>query len=200
MKLITEGFMTGTIAQALWMNLRRDTRGEIGVFEDLQTLLVVVVGIGILLGSTMYNWGAISSTEEDQDLYDEAEHIVKQIEADEHLKAHNSYGALYNDFMIKQSELTRLFKEGDFDEVVRSDLKYSVTFDDLVIGPENEVINETARIWWYDRYTFGDTVPEGKETMVFTVQYAMVMDRQIDLQEYDVSLRHPCLVTVVVWR
>jgi hypothetical protein len=200
MKLITEGFMTATAAQAIWMRLRRDTRGEIGVFEDLQTLLVVVVGIGILLGSTLYNWSSLSSTELDQDLFDEAEHIVKQVESDPHLRAHNSYGGSYPDFMLKQSELSRLRREGGFDDMVRTDLRYNVRFDDLVIGPDDEVIDEEARIWWFDHYTFGDTVPEGKETAVLVLQYALVMDIKLSIQDYDVGTRHPCLVTVEVWR
>ncbi|MCK5252337.1 MAG: hypothetical protein KAQ96_05280 [Thermoplasmata archaeon] len=182
------------------MRFRRDTRGEIGVFEDLQTLLVVVVGVGILLGSTLYNWSAISSTEEDQDLYDEAEHIVKQIESYQHLRAHNNYGTTYTDFMLKQSELTRLWRDKDFDDVVRSDLRFNISFDDMVIGPDNEVIDNESKIWKYDHYTFGDTIPKDKETTVLTLQYTLVMDIKLGDQKYDVSQRHPCLVTVVVWR
>jgi len=192
--------MTATTAQATKMRFRRDTRGEIGVFEDLQTLLVVVVGVGILLGSTLYNWSAISSTEEEQDLYDEAEHIVKQIESDQHLRAHNHYGTLYTDFMLKHSELARLKKDSDFDDVVRSDLSFNISFDDMVIGPENEVIGNGSEIGKYDHYTFGDTIPKDKETAVLTLQYALVMDIKLADQDYDVSQRHPCLVTVVVWR
>ena len=192
--------MTATATQATWMRLRRDTRGEIGVFEDLQTLLVVIVGVGILLGSTLYNWSAISSTEEEQDLYDEAEHIVKQIESDQQLRAHNNYGTPYTDFMLKQSELARLRRDSDFDDVVRSDLRFNISFDDMVIGPDNEVIDTVAKIWKYDHYTFGDTIPKDKDMAVLTLQYALVMDINLDSQDFDVSQRHPCLVTVVVWR
>jgi hypothetical protein len=204
--LITEGFMTGTAAQRTHMwRLRRDTRGEVGVFEDLQTLLVVVVGIAILLGSTLYNWSAISTTEQDQDLYDEAEHIVKQIEADEHLWAVNSYGDRYNDFYLKQSELLRLHYESENKTFIRSDYHYSVVFDDLN-QHENETVtgsypqSNPINITWLDRYHLGESEPVGKEMFVLQTKYTMVMDIQLDEYEWDVSVRHVCLVTVEVWR
>jgi hypothetical protein len=193
--LITERFMTASAAQANWMRLRRDTRGEIGVFEDLQTLLVVVVGIGILLGSVLYNWGAISSTESDQDLYDGAEHIVKQIEAWERLMAINSYGSRYNDFHLRQPELATLTGGEQFEDHIRSDLNYQVTFDDLVVtdamhDPEGNL---------YSTYQFGEEPPAGVESVVLRVQYTLVMEVNLGPQDYDVNERHPCLVTVEVW-
>jgi len=203
--VITEGFMTATAAQAIWMRFRRDTRGEVGVFEDLQTLLVVVVGIGILLGSTLYNWGAISSSEEDQDLYDEAEHIVKQIEANEHLWAHNSYGDRYNDFYIKQTELERISNEAEAKRTIRSDLSFQIVFDDLNQDEDRSFRGSyppgnSTEYNWRDRYVIGEPAPEGKDTVVLSIQYAMVMDVQLAQYEWDVSVRHVCLVTVEVWR
>lgn len=182
------------------MRLRRDTGGEVGVFEDLQTMVVVVVAVAVLLGSIMYNWSALSSSEGDQDLYDEAEHIVKQIEADDHLRAINNYGSQYTEPLLRQPELVRMVEDQDFDEIAKSDLHYRVTFDDLSIGPGEEVINESASLFWYDAYSFGEPVPEGKDTAVLVVQYALVMEILIDDQDFDVSERHPCQVTVVVWR
>lgn len=172
-----------------------------GVFEDLQTLIVVLAGISILLVSTLFNWGAISATEQEQDLYNEAEHLVKQIESNPHLRAYNYYGGAYTDFMLKQTELGRLQREGGFSDVVRSDLHYNITFDDLVIGPGDEVYDqENKTTLWFDVYGFGDPSPSGKETAVLTVQYSLVMDRKMGDQDFDVSIRHPCLVTVEVWR
>lgn len=197
--------MTATIAQATWMRLRRDTRGEIGVFEDLQTLLVVVVGVGILLGSTLYNWSAISSTEEDQDLYDEAEHIVKQIEANDQLRAVNSYGDTYNDFLLKQTELYQLMNETYAKRFIRSDYHFEIVFDDL---NQDETISfvgsypepNATKYQWRDYYVIGEPVPESKDTVVLQVQYTMVMDVQLAQYQWDVSVRHACLVTVEVWR
>jgi hypothetical protein len=203
--IITEGFMTGTAAQAIWMRLRRDTRGEVGVFEDLQTLLVVVVGIGILLTSTLYNWGAISATEEDQDLYDEAEHLVKQIEANEQLWSINSYGDRYNDLYLRQTELHQLMDETKAKRAFRSDHNFQIVFDDLDQDEDRSFVGSyppgnATGYNWTDRYVVGGPVPDGKDTAVLTVQYTMVMDVQLARYEWDVSVRHACLVTVEVWR
>ena len=181
------------------MRLRRDTRGEVGVFEDLQTMVVVVAAVAVLLVSMMYNWSALSTSEGDQDLYDEAEHIVKQIEADDHLRAVNNYGSLYTEPLLRQPELARLVRDNDFNEIAKTDLHYNVTFDDLYIGAVDEVKNDSLGIDWRDAYSFGEPVPEGKDTAVLAVQYALVMEIEINNQEFDVSERHPCLVTVVVW-
>ncbi len=187
--------MTATITQATWMRLRRDTRGEIGVFEDLQTLLVVVVGVGILLSSTLYNWSAISSTEEDQDLYDEAEHIVKQIESWERLLAINSYGSRYLDLLLRQPELVTLLDTGQFEDQIRSDYNYQVTFDDLVVLDDvDDPGNDT-----HSKYVFGKEPPADVDIVSIRVQYALVMEVPLGPQVYDVSERHPCLLTVEVW-
>jgi hypothetical protein len=177
------------------MRFRRDTRGEIGVFEDLQTLVVVVVAIGILLGSTLYNWSALSTTEADQDLYDEAEHIVKQIESWDRLQAINSYGSPYDDFLIRQPELFTLTGTEQFEDHIRSDYKYQVTFDDLAVSETQQSSDNRVNA----AYVFGDEPPADVDSVSLQIQYALVMEVPLGLQEYDVSQRHPCLVTVVVW-
>ena len=177
------------------MWLRSDTRGEIGVFEDLQTLIVVVVGIAILLGATLYNWAAYGEMERDQELFDEATHIIRQVESIEWLRAINSYGSPYTDFMISQEYLAGL-DTGKFQGDVTSDLHYNVTFDDLVV-PDNQHDPVNGN---HSYYAFGDPVPEGKETVVATVQYSLVFIERIDGSDHDVSERHACLMTVVVWR
>jgi hypothetical protein len=187
--------MTATAAQATWMRLRSDTGGEIGVFEDLQTLLVVVVGIGILLGSTLYNWGAISETEEDKDLYDGAEHIVKQIESWDRLQAINSYGSPYPEFMLRQPEMVTLTEGDQFEDHIKSDLNYQVTFDDLEVPDGQHDPTNGA----YSFYRFGEEPKANVDSVVLQVHYVLVMEVTIGLQEYDVSERHPCLVTVEVW-
>ncbi len=181
------------------MRLRRDVRGEIGVFEDLQTLLVVVVGIAILLGSTLYNWSALSTSEQDQDLYDEAEHIVKQIEASDRLRAIDNLGNRYIEPLLSQYDLRVMIEDGGFEDEVRSDYHYNVTFDDLVQEEEIdfEVTPGSRNETWMIEYSFGEPVPEGKETVSMEVHYTLVMRT---MTNRDVSLRHPCLVTVVVWR
>ena len=187
--------MTASAAHRAWMRLRRDTRGEVGVFEDLQTLLVVVVGIAILLGSTLYNWSAISTTEQDQDLYDEAEHIVKQIESWDLLRAISNVGP-YQEFMLRQPELATMLGNDQFEDRIRSDLKYQVTFDDLTISDlDHDPVNGV-----HSTYVFGDEPPADVDSVSIQVQYALVMERPIMNQGVDVSERHPCLVTVVVWR
>jgi hypothetical protein len=90
------------------MRISRDTRGEIGVFEDLQTLVVILVGIMVLLVSTMVNWSSFGEVEADQDLYDEAAHIIKQIEASDRMTAVNSFGSLYEEFALRQTDLEDL--------------------------------------------------------------------------------------------
>ncbi len=178
------------------MRLRRDMGGEVGVFEDLQTLLVVLVGIAILLGSTLINWSTISSSEQDQDLYDEAEHIVKQIESWDRLRAINSYGSHYQDFMVRQLDLATLLDSGQFEERIRSDLRYQVTFDDLAVSDdEHDPVNGV-----HSSYVFGEEPPTKGDVVSLQVQYALVFEVPLVDQTYDVSERHPCRVTVVVWR
>jgi hypothetical protein len=186
------------------MRLRGDTRGEIGVFEDLQSLLVVVVAIAVLLSSILYNWSALSSTEEDQDLYDEAEHIVKQIEANHRLQAADNFASPYDEFLLSQYDLRIFVEQGGFEDEVRSDYDYNVTFDDLVVDEDHQFNYTTPQsrlsYTWMDEYAFGDPVPEGKDTVVLELKYTLVMSLKISENRYDVSHRHPCLVTVVVWR
>ncbi len=192
--------MSATRAHQRWMRLRRDTGGEVSVFEDLQTLVVVVAAVAVLLGSVLYNWSALNTSEGDQELYDEAEHIVEQIEANDHLRAVNNFGSQYAEPLLRQPELVRLVEDQDFEEIAKTDLHYNVTFDDLSIGPGEGVRNDSLGLDWRDAYSFGEPVPQGKDTAVLAVQYALVMAITINDQEFDVSERHPCLVTVVVWR
>lgn len=178
------------------MRLRRDQRGEVGVFEDIQTLFVVVVAIAILLTSTLYNWSALSASEQDQELYDETEHIVKQIESWDRLQAINSYGSQYPGFMLRQPELVTLLGSDQFEDEIRSDLGYRVTFDDLAVpDAEHDPGNGV-----YSSYVFGGEPPVKGDVVAIQVQYALVMEVHLGPQDYDVSERHPCLVTVEVWR
>lgn len=177
------------------MWLRTDTGGDIGVFEDLQTLVVVLVGVSILLGSTLYNWAAYGAVEQDQEMFDEATHIIKQVEAWEWLGAINSYGSPYQEFAIRQQNLASL-NTTEFQERIKSSLHYSVTFDDLVVTDADPDATSDGR----SVYRFGDPPPEGKETVVARVQYSLVFVDPITGSEYDVSQRHACIMTVVVWR
>lgn len=177
------------------MWLRTDTGGDIGVFEDLQTLVVVLVGISILLGSTLYNWAAYGAVEQDQEMFDEATHIVRQVEAWEWLGAYNSYGSPYQEFAINKHNLASL-NTSEFWDRIKSTLHYNVTFDDLAI-PDGESNGTSGNLSYY---WFGDPVPEGKETVVARVQYSLVFVVSVTSSDYDVSERHACIMTVVVWR
>jgi hypothetical protein len=89
---------------------------------------------------------------------------------------------------------------GGFEDEVRSDHHYNVTFDDLVQEEEVSFKPSPGAVEderWLTEYRFGDPIPEGKETVLIEVQYTLVMRT---MTSGDVSLRHPCLVTVVVWR
>jgi hypothetical protein len=178
------------------MRLRGDRGGEIGVFEDLQTLLVVVVGITILLASVMYNWSAFGTVERDQEMYDEAERLIDAVESNDLLRAFNSYGAMYNEFKLRQSELESMANSSAFESEVKSDMNYNITFDDLEVPDSDHDPGHDV----FSYYEFGKPVPEGKETVVAQVQYALVFDVHIANQDYDVSQRHACVMTVVVWR
>lgn len=169
-------------------------RGEVGVFEDLQTLLVIVVGIAILLTSTLYNWSAFGSAEQDQGMYDEVEHLVEQVEAWDRLMAINSYGSHYPEFQLRQSSMDGLTNT-DFQDHIRSDLNYNITFDDLVIKDTDHDGNNV-----YSYYEFGKPVPEDKETVVAHVQYSLVFEELLPGGDYDVSQRHATIMTVVVWQ
>ena len=176
------------------MRLRRDVQGEVGVFEDLQTLLVIVVGIATILASTLSNWSAFGSVEQDQEMYEEAEHLVEQVEAWDRLMAINSYGSHYPEFQLRQSSMDGMTNE-DFQDHIRSDLNYNITFDDLVIPDIDHDLGNN-----YSFYAFGKSVPEDKETVVAHVQYSLVFEELLPSGDYDVSQRHACIMTVVVWQ
>lgn len=185
------------------MRLRGVVGGEIGVFEDMQTLVIIVVGIMILLGSTLYNWTSVGGVVEDQELYDEAEHILKQIEGWDHIRSKNSYDSFYEDFHLWQPHLAELDEDEHttFEDRIRSDLRYNVTFDDLVVPDGEHAPNaKDPSSGTYSYYRFGEPVPEGLETVALQSQYALVMGVKMGIGEFDVNERHPCLVTVVVWR
>ena len=169
-------------------------RGEVGVLEDLQTLLVIVVGIAILLTSTLYNWSAFGSAEQDQEMYDEVEHLIEQVEAWDQLRAINSYGSLYPEFLLRQTGLDGMSNKA-FQDHIRSDLNYNITFDDLVI---KDIDHDTDNNYSY--FGFGKPVPKDKETVVAQVQYSLVFEELSPNGDYDVSKRHACIMTVVVWQ
>lgn len=175
-----------------------DQRGEVGYFEDLQTLVIIVIGISVLLGSTMFNWSAFGIVEEDQELFDEAEHIIESIESWDRISAINSWGSMYEDFALRQPELITLLKNpSQFSDEIRSDLHYNVTFDDLEVDEgKHDPANGT-----YSSYRFGDALLDDQgAAMSIRVSYALVMERALGGQDFDVSVRHACLMTVVVWR
>lgn len=167
-----------------------------GVFEDLQTLMVVVVGIAILLASTMYNWSAFGTVEQDQELFDEAEHLIDAVESYDRIRAINNFGSIYPEFLLRQSELVILTNGTQFEEDIRSDLNYNITFDDLVI-PDGDHDADGGN---FSYYQFGKPAPEDTETVVARVQYSLVFEEKIGIQQYDVNERHACIMTVVVWR
>jgi len=169
-------------------------RGEVGVFEDLQTLLVIVVGIAILLASILYNWSAFGTAEQDQEMYDEVEHLIEQVEAWDRLMAINSYGSHYPDFQLRQTSMDGMTNT-DFKDHIRSDLNYNITFDDLVI---KDIHHDGENNYSY--YEFGKPVPEDEETVVAHVQYSLVFEELSPGGDYDVSQRHACIMTVVVWQ
>ena len=189
------------------MRFLRDEGGEVGLFEDLQTLVIVMVGIVVLLGSTMFNWSAFSDIEEDQELYDEAERLIDAIESWDRLRAVNFYGSDYKDFVLRQPELAALMKNAEqaasmnytdqFSERIRSDLHYHISFDDLEV--DDAAHDPSAGN--YSIYRFGDPMlDDHTEAISVKVQYALVRETHIVDEKYDVSERPACLVTVVVWR
>jgi hypothetical protein len=177
------------------MRLRRDIRGEVGVFEDLQTLLVIVVGIAILLSSTLYNWSAFGSAEQDQEMYDEVEHLIDSVEAWDQLRAVNSYGSYYPEFQLRQSGLNGMSNKA-FQDHILSDLNYNISFDDLAIPDGNHDPEDATFSYYY----FGKPVPEDKETVVAGVQYALIFEKDVGTGNGDVKIRHACIMTVVVWQ
>jgi len=169
-------------------------RGEVGVFEDLQTLLVIVVGIAILLTSTLYNWSAFGSAEQDQEMYDEVEHLIEQVEAWDQLRAVNAYGSSYPEFHLRQSGLNGMSNKA-FQDHIKSDLNYNMYFDDIVISDGNH----DPEIGNYSYYKFGKTVPEDTETVVAEVQYTLIFESGIGTDKGEVRDRNACILTVVVW-
>jgi len=124
-------------------------RGDVGVFEDLQTLMVIVVGIGILLTSTLYNWSAFGSAEAEQEMHDEVEHLIEAVEGWDQLRAINSYASNYPEFNLRQSGLKGMSNTA-FQDHVSSDLNYNIIFDDLVIH-DNEHDPEDIYSYYEDR-------------------------------------------------
>ena len=177
------------------MRLRRDQVAEIGVFEDLQTLIVILIGITILLASTLFNWSAFGSLERDQDLFDEAERLIAAVEAWDQLRAINSFSNPYPTFLLRQAELATT-NNSKFMDQIKSDYNYYIIFDDLTIPDSQHNID--AGIHSY--YEYGDPLPDGNEAVTAQVQYALVFEIHLGNHEYDVSERHACLMKVVVWQ
>ncbi len=179
--------------------LRGDRTAEIGVFEDLQALLVVVVGIAVLIASALYNWGAVAQAHEDQELYDAADDLLAAFEASNVLHAVDMHGLPTASFMIDQRSLASYSMGNNTENFLRefrSDFTYNVTFDDLDVPDGAD--NRTTMV--LSKYSFGEPLPrEGGETVVLRAQYALVMLKGRTLP-YDDSERHLCLVSVVMWR
>jgi hypothetical protein len=178
-------------------SLRADRRAEVGAFEDLQTLLVVVVGITVLLGSTLFNWTVIGRVDQEQALYDSAGGVLRSIESWDRIRAYDEIDAYIPFFMIRQPELVVLETtgQGRFEEQVRSDFHYNVTFDDVDITDANED-RATGN---YSRFQFGEPLPgKGVETAVLRTHYTLVFPTGVGELE-DTSTRHLCDATVVVW-
>jgi type II secretory pathway pseudopilin PulG len=176
------------------MRLRADRGAEIGVFEDLQTLIIIVIGLGVLLASSLYNWSAYSEASEDQELYDAAEDILSALEAWDRIHAKDPLGTPYPDFMLSQTELELLYNNtGRFEERIRSDTDYSIIFDDLMVS-DGQHDNTTHN---FSKFEYGEPVPEGKETVTLQSHYIIVFE--IAPQGRQIEDRHLCLVTLEVW-
>ena len=180
------------------LSLRSDRRAEVGAFEDLQTLLVVVVGITVLLGSTLFNWSVIDTLDDEQAVYDSAADILRAIESWDRIRAYDEIDAYIPFFTIRQPELVVLVTtgQGRFEEQVRSDLHYNVTFDDVDITDAEE----DRASGNYSKFQFGEPLPgPGVGTAVLRTHYTLVFTRVVDKAK-DTSTRHLCDATVVVWR
>jgi hypothetical protein len=179
--------------------LRGDRTAEVGVFEDLQALLVIVVGIAVLIASALYNWGAVAQSHEDQELYDAVEDLLAAFEASNILRAVDMHGLPTDSFMLDQRSLASYSMGNNTENFLRefkSDFPYNVTFDDLDVPDGAD--NKTAMV--LSAYKFGEPPPgEGVETVALKAQYVLVMLKGNTLP-YDDSERHICLVTVVMWR
>ncbi len=178
------------------MRLRADRGAEIGVFEDLQTLLIVVIGLAVLLASSIYNWSAYSEAEEDQDLYDAAEDILRAIEAWDRIHAKDPLQTPYTEFMISQAELEVFItiNPDGFEERIRSDAHYNITFDDLAVS---DAMHDPAG-HNYSRYEYGEPIPEGKETVTIQTHYVIVYEVVEEIRS--IEDRHLCLATLEVWQ
>ncbi len=182
------------------MALRADEGAEVGVFEDLQTLLVVVVGLAVLVASALYNWGVVADFDEGQGLYDAARDVLRAVEAWDRLRASDPLLIKYNDFMLYQPGLATMYSNRndteDFTERVRVDAHYNVTFDDLDV-PDAEHGRGNLTFSYYE---FGEPVPDGVEVITLLTHYVLVMATNVTGYSQDVSVRHLCLVAVEVWR
>jgi hypothetical protein len=179
-------------------SLRADRRAEVGAFEDLQTLLVVVVAITVLLGSTLFNWSVIARVDREQAVYDSAADVLRSIESWDRIRAYDDIDAYIPFFLIRQPELVVLVttSQGRFEEQVRSDFHYNVTFDDVDI-PDADQDRATGN---YSKFQFGEPLPgKGVDTVVLRTHYTLVFLTKLVDDQKDTSTRHLCDVTVVVW-
>ena len=179
------------------MPLRADRRAEVGAFEDLQTLVVIVVGITVLLGSTLFDWSVIDRVDQEQAVYDSAADVLRSIEAWDRIRAYDEIDALIPFFMIRQPELVVLVttSQGRFEEQIRSDFHYNVTFDDVEISDAGED-RATGN---YSKFQFGEPLPgTGVDTAVLRTHYTLVFLTRVG-ELKDTSIRHLCDTTVVVW-
>jgi hypothetical protein len=85
--------------------------------------------------------------------------------------------------------------QGRFEEQVRSDSHYNVTFDDVNITDAGE--DKAAGN--YSEFHFGEPLPgKGVDTVVLRTHYTLVFLAKVG-ELKDTSTRHLCDVTVVAW-
>jgi hypothetical protein len=176
--------------------LRGDRTAEIGVFEDLQVLLVVVVGIAVLIASALYNWGAVADFDDVQSLYDAAEDLMRAFQASGRLSVTDEFGYPATPFVMNQQYL-EIFKEypDNFNGSFKSDVDYNISFED------RGGLGANATPYPNATYMFGSPIPgSGVETVTLQANFPMLMYIEVNGTVVDPAPRHVCLVTVVVWR
>ncbi len=168
----------------------------VGTYTWRRCLIVTVVGMLLIAGTTMYFWSALEDYREEQVLFDTAEDIVRQVNSLEYLRAVNSTGTDY-DYLVLSKPALEWFSDHPWrlESNITSDFQYRIVFDDLNVSD----VDHNPGLDMSSKYRFGGEPPWGAEVVTLEVHYCLHLDLTHIGHGYEL-VRHVCLMTVEVWR
>ena len=175
--------------------------GSSGYAKPRSSRMAIVLGtfilsICLIAGSFAYTDVRRDSYDESMGPYDAAVDLVEQVNDNRYLRAVGVDGKEYGYVILSKASLEWYsVNPGAFAENITSRYHYRMTFDDVDIP--DSMHYPALNLSSY--YVFGETPPDGRDTVRLTVQYTLHLFTPQPPVRWADEFRHVCHMTVEVW-